>query len=120
MNRLPEKLKGQTYLLLGDCQVDLGDPRMAVLSYEQAIPSEAYSALSRIGATARAAGDYRRAQAAYADLLPLAGEEEKKWVERQLKLLTQVAKPVLKIQQEDLDLRKPVDADELDRLLLGP
>ena len=120
MNRLPEKLKGQAHLLLGDCLVDLGDPRMAVLSYEQAIPSAAYSALSKIGATARAAGDYRRAQAAYADLLPLAGEEEKKWVKRQLKLLTQVAKPVVKIQPENLELRKTVDDDELDRLLLGP
>lgn len=119
IERLPANISSEANILLGDCHNDLGEYKMAVYSYEQAVKSNAGIAMRKIAAAARAAGDYSRAQAAYSDLIPLTGEEDMKWVARQLKVMTEVCKPAVEIRPENLNLRPSLDDDELDRLLNG-
>lgn len=119
IERLPANIRGEANILLGDCHNDLGEYKMAVYSYEQAVNSNAGTALRKIAAAARAAGDYSRAQAAYSDLIPLTGGKDMKWVARQLKVMTEVSKPAVEIRPENLNLRPSLDDDELDRLLNG-
>lgn len=109
---------------IGDCLADQKKYAEAVTWYQKAINLNRHDMLKKIGITARTGKDFVTAQHAFADLLPLTPtpendeKGERKWVNRQLQILTKATVRNLKPSVEGI-FDKP-DAAGLDGLQLPP
>ena len=94
---------------IGDCLAAQKRYREALVLFQKTVDLNRHDMLKKIGWVARAGKDYVAAQHAYADLLPLTPlpendeKGERKWVVRQLQILTKVTVKYLKPSIQGID-----------------